>query len=110
MYKRLMCTVLTLIVVGLMAATLIRPASADDKFFFKDGDDPIVFLGDSITEQRMYTAFIEAYVLTRFPTWKLRFRNIGWGGDTAYMQQRQGFENGLKRDILALKPAAITID
>ena len=34
----------------------------------------MVFLGDSITEQRMYTAYIEAYVLTRFPDWKVRFR------------------------------------
>ena len=110
MFKRLMCTVLALVVVGMMAATLARPASAEDKFFVRDGDNPIVFLGDSITEQRMYTAFIESYVLTRFPTWKLSFRNIGWGGDTSWLQQRQGFENGLKRDILALKPAAITID
>jgi lysophospholipase L1-like esterase len=110
MFRRLVCPVLTLAMVVLMAGSLIQPASAADKFFFKDGDCPIVFLGDSITEQRMYTAFIESYVLTRFPTWKVCFRNIGWGGDTSWLAQRQGFENGLKRDILALKPAAITID
>jgi lysophospholipase L1-like esterase len=85
------------------------PALADD-FFFRNGDDPIVFLGDSITEQRMYTAYIEAYVLTRFPEWNVRFRNIGWGGDTSWLSKRGSFDNGLKRDILSLKPAAITID
>ncbi len=31
-------------------------------FFIKDGDR-VVFLGDSITEQRLYTTYIEAYAL-----------------------------------------------
>src|SRR2546422_4395140 len=56
-------------------------------FFIKDGDR-VVFLGDSITEQRLYTTYIEAYALTRFPQWKLTFRNVGWGGDTSWLRQR----------------------
>ena len=58
-------------------------------FFFHDGDTPIVFLGDSITEQKMYTTCVEAYVLSRFPKWNVTFRNIGWGGDTAWLQMRK---------------------
>ena len=65
---------------------LAASALAGD-FFIRDGDR-VVFLGDSITEQRLYTAYIEAYALTRHPDWKLTFRNVGWGGDTSWLRQR----------------------
>src|SRR5438132_4798462 len=64
----------------------VMSAGAGD-FFIKDGDR-VVFLGDSITEQRLYTTYIEAYALTRYPKWKLSFRNTGWGGDTSWLRQR----------------------
>jgi len=101
---------------GLALAALTVPvpsgaaAAQAGKFFFHDGDSPIVFLGDSITEQRMYTTYIETYVLTRFPKWTVTFRNIGWGGDTVWLSQRRNFEAGVRRDILPLHPKAITID
>src|SRR5712691_7546901 len=98
-------------------------------FFIKDGDR-VVFLGDSITEQRLYTTYIEAYVLTRYPKWKLTFRNVGWGGDTSWLRQRahpdekqlfaadeaaqqkmveDSVGKGLKRDVLPLKPTLVTV-
>ena len=86
------------------------PVTRGEKFFFQDGDRPAVFLGDSITEQRMYTTYIETYVLSRYPRWNITFRNIGWGGDTSWLSRREGFDAGLKRDILPLHPVAITID
>jgi lysophospholipase L1-like esterase len=92
------------------AAQSARPNEVAPGFFFRDGDTPIVFLGDSITEQRMYTTCVEAYVLTRFPKWNVTFRNVGWGGDTAWLQMRKNYETGMKRDILPLKAKAITID
>ncbi len=37
-----------------------QPATPEtDAFFLHSGDSPVVFLGDSITEQRMYTTLIE---------------------------------------------------
>src|SRR5678816_277876 len=63
-------------------------------FLIHDGDS-VVFLGDSITEQRLYTTYIEAYALTRHPEWKLTFRNVGWGGDTAWLRQRAHPEEDL---------------
>ncbi len=99
-------------------------------FFVRDGDR-VVFLGDSITQQRLYTTYIEAYVLTRHPQWKLSFRNVGWGGDTAWLRQRahpdetqlfaadeatqqrmvdKAVSFGLDRDVLPLKPTAVTVD
>ena len=88
----------------------IEVPAAPTPFFFRDGDTPAVFLGDSITEQKMYTTLIETYVLTRYPDWKITFRNAGWGGDTAGMAKRNGIDIGLPRDVLALSPKAVLID
>lgn len=89
---------------GLVLSALCGLARAEppgtQAFFFRDGDRPALLLGDSITEQRMYSTLIEAYVLTRFPRWNVSFRNVGWSGDTSWFSQRQGFENGLARDEL----------
>ena len=86
------------------------PVTHGEELFFPDGDRPAVFLGDSITEQRKYTTFIETDVLSRYPRWNITFRNIGWGGNTSWLSRREGFDAGLKRDILPLHPVAITID
>lgn len=116
---------------AMLAASPLLPATATaaDKFFFHNGDR-VVFLGDSITEQRLYTTYLEAYTLSRYPKWKLTFRNVGWGGDTSWLRQRahpdearlfaaspeelqkmveQSVATGLGRDVLPLKPTAITI-
>ncbi len=93
----------------LLAVDTEAPAPTSD-FFFHDGDIPAVFLGDSITEQRMYTTLVETYVLTRFPTWKISFRNAGWGGDTVWLTRRGDFNTGLQRDVLSLQPKSVTID
>src|SRR5438045_2222148 len=50
-------------------------------FALKDGDR-VLFYGDSITEQRLYTSYVEQYVLTRFPDRHISFINTGWGGDS----------------------------
>src|SRR6185503_8184562 len=99
------------------------------EYQIRDGDR-VVFLGDSITEQRLYTTYIEAYALTRHPTWKLSFRNVGWGGDTSWLRQRahpdekqlfaadeatqqkmveDSVGKGLGRDVLPLKPTLVTV-
>jgi lysophospholipase L1-like esterase len=79
------------------------PCAAAD-FFFKDGDK-IVMMGDSITEQHLYSSYVEAWSLTRFPAWNLRFFNVGIGGDGA-----PGGNNRFKRDVLPYAATAITVD
>lgn len=74
------------------------------KDFVLRARDRIVFLGDSITEQQLYTNYVEAYLASRFPELKLTFFNAGWGGDTA-----PGGCARLDRDVLALKPDVVTI-
>ncbi len=66
--------------------------------------DRVAFFGDSITQQRLYTRFVEEYGLTRFPDWKLTFVNAGWGGD----RTPPGAER-MARDVLALHPDVVAI-
>lgn len=78
-------------------------ASAAD-FFFKDGD-VVVMIGDSITEQHLYSNYVEMWTVTRFPNWKLTFRNVGIGGDRS-----PGGNGRFARDVLLHKPTAMTVD
>jgi lysophospholipase L1-like esterase len=45
--------------------------------------DRVVFLGDSITEQRLYTRFVQQYVYCRYPELDIKFYNSGWSGNAA---------------------------
>jgi lysophospholipase L1-like esterase len=69
----------------------------------KDGDT-VVFLGDSITHQCLYTQYVEDYFYTRYPKMHIRFHNAGVGGDRA--------KDALTRfdeDVAAYKPKYVTI-
>ncbi|WP_373650259.1 SGNH/GDSL hydrolase family protein [Schlesneria sp. DSM 10557] len=95
-----------LIVLTCFASTLPapRPRAESAEFFFKDGD-VVVMIGDSITEQHLYSNYVEMWTVTRFPHWKLTFRNVGIGGDTS-----GGGNARFARDVLAFKPTAMTVD
>ncbi len=88
-------------VLGVMSATL--PARAAD-FFFKDGDR-VVMMGDSITEQYLYSSYVELWTLTRFPAWNVTFINVGINGDVA-----SGGKARFKRDAVFHAPTAMTVD
>jgi lysophospholipase L1-like esterase len=68
-----------------------------------DGDT-LVFLGDSITHQCLYTQYIEDYYYTRYPKLRIHFHNAGVGGDKAC--------DALDRfdaDVAQYKPRYVTI-
>lgn len=88
---------------GVLAVCCFSTAGADE-FFFKDGDT-VVMVGDSITEQHLYSNYVEMWTVTRFPQWKLTFRNVGIGGDRS-----GGGNSRFVRDVLSHKPTSITID
>ncbi len=94
---------LPLLLTALLVLAYARPAGAQE-FFFKD-NDVVVVMGDSITEQRLYSNYLEMWTISRFPAWKLTFRNVGIGGDRS-----TGGDNRFKRDVLAYKPTALTVD
>jgi lysophospholipase L1-like esterase len=99
-----------LALLGLVAVLTAAPAAdkakapAAGKFFFKDGDK-IVVMGDSITEQHLYSNYLEMWTVSRFPSWKLTFRNVGIGGDRS-----TGGNSRFKRDVLPYKATAMTVD
>ena len=64
----------------------------------------VVFLGDSITEQNLYTLYFELYVRSRWRAQRLRFVNVGWGGHRA----ADGLGR-LARDVLARQPAVVLV-
>lgn len=45
-------------------------------------DAVVVFLGDSITHQGLYTQYLENFFYTRYPELGIRFRNAGVAGDS----------------------------
>ncbi len=88
-----------------LAASAIAAAQ---NFSLKDGDT-VVFYGDSITDQRLYTTFTETYVLTRFPALRLKFVHSGWGGDRVGGGGGGPIDLRLRRDVIAHRPTVITI-
>jgi len=84
------------------AVLMLLAAQASNAGLVSPGDR-VVFLGDSITEQRMHTRYVMNYFALRYPGYSITFRNAGWTGDSA--------GNGLarlERDVLSLKPDVVT--
>jgi lysophospholipase L1-like esterase len=77
-------------------------------FYLKDGDR-VVFYGDSITEQRLYTTYVESYVVTRFPQLNVSFVHSGVGGDRVTGGWAGPIDLRLSRDVFAYKPTVMTI-
>jgi lysophospholipase L1-like esterase len=90
----------------LLACSMVLSAQGD--FYLKDGDT-VVFYGDSITDQRLYTTFTEAYVLTRFPKLNVRFVHSGWPGDQVDGGAGGPIDVRLARDVVAYHPSVVTI-
>ena len=77
-------------------------------FHLRQGD-VVVFYGDSITDQKMYTVLVETYVRTRFPKLDVKFVHSGWGGDTVNGGGGGAIDERLKRDVIRYKPTVMTI-
>jgi lysophospholipase L1-like esterase len=100
-------TGLACLLAGLLTVTALpagEKTAPHKKFFLKDGDT-VVMMGDSITEQLLYSNYVEMWAVSRFPAWKLTFRNVGIGGDRSV-----GGNGRFKRDVLAYKPTVLTVD
>ncbi len=91
----------------LLTALPALSALGDD--FYLKNDDRVVFYGDSITEQRLYTTFVETFVVTRFPSYTVNFVHSGWGGDRVTGGGGGPIDLRLKRDVFAYKPTVMTI-
>jgi lysophospholipase L1-like esterase len=97
----------TLRLIVCLVAAAASVVNAQD-FFLKNGDT-VVFYGDSITDQRLYTTFAETYVLTRFPALRIKFVHSGWGGDRVSGGGGGSIDVRLRRDVIAYRPTVMTI-
>jgi len=102
---KLLRRVLLLFAVVLALASV---ALAQSKFALKDGDR-LVFYGDSITDQRLYTTFVETFVVTRFPQMQVLFVHSGVGGDRVTGGWAGPIDVRLRRDVISYKPTVMTI-
>jgi len=87
---------------------LIAMRSHGQELALHDGDR-VVFYGDSITAQRLYTRFVEDFVLTRYPQMHVTFWNAGIPGDTVYGGYTGDATARLKRDVFPHQPTVVTI-
>ena len=63
----------------------------------------LAIIGDSITEQKLYSKFMETYLLACAGRTDMRIFQYGWSGETA-----GGFANRAENDILGFNPTVAT--
>ncbi len=88
--------------------TATTASSGAPGFAIASGDH-VVFYGDSITDQRLYTTFVETYIRTRFPAMDVHFTHSGWGGDRVGGGAGGSIGQRLERDVIAYKPTMVTV-
>jgi lysophospholipase L1-like esterase len=91
------------------AALFALALTARGADFYLHPNDTVVFYGDSITDQRLYTTYVETFILTRYPKLPVRFVHSGWGGDRVTGGGGGPIDDRLKRDVVTYKPTVITI-
>lgn len=81
---------------------------AQAKFAIKNGDR-VLFYGDSITEQKLYTVYAETFIVTRFPKLNVSFVHAGIGGDRVGGGWAGPIDLRLDRDVNPFKPTVMSI-
>ncbi len=77
-------------------------APAPGPLYLQPGDR-LAIIGDSITEQKIYSRIIETYLTVCVPELKVTARQYGWSGETA-----DGFTHRITNDCLRFKPTIAT--
>jgi len=80
-----------------------RKAPEPGPLFLKE-DDRLAIIGDSITEQRIYSRIMETYLTVCVPQLKVTTRQFGWSGETA-----EGFRRRMTNDCFRFKPTVATL-
>ena len=85
---------------GVLLFLVVAPLRAD---LLLQPHDFVAICGDSITEQKQYSVFMEDYFLMCQPAEGLRSAQFGWGCETA-----GGFNARIESDVLPFKPTVAT--
>ena len=95
-------SIVPLIIMMLIVAIAAIAAPAQHSARLQQGDF-VAICGDSITEQRLYSVYIQDYLLMCRPTGNLRTLQAGWSGE-----QAPGFLKRMENDVLTLGPNVAT--
>lgn len=63
----------------------------------------LAIAGDSITEQKLYSKYLETYFLVCAPELDIKVIQLGWGGETA-----PGFASRMDSDLIPWHPTVVT--
>jgi lysophospholipase L1-like esterase len=66
-------------------------------------NDRLAIVGDSITEQKMYSRIMETYLTVCVPQLNISVRQVGWSGETT-----EGFRRRMQQDCLTFHPTVAT--
>ena len=103
--------------VGTLGPYMYEPKPADEAFakfnprlapppgplLLKQGDR-LAIIGDSITEQKIYSRIIETYLTACVPQLNISTRQYGWSGE-----RTEGFLNRMDQDCLRFNPTVATL-
>ena len=84
----------------LASLVLAAPALAETQLM---PNARVAIIGDSITEQKLYSRFIETYLLACTGRKDIKCFQFGWSGETA-----QGFSSRLENDLSVFNPTVAT--
>ena len=90
-----------LLCLSVLFAMLTSVATAADPILKKG--DRLAIVGDSITEQKLYSKYIETYLLTCYPELEIQCFQFGWSGERA-----PGFAARMENDLIPWKPTVVT--
>ena len=87
----------------ILGACLSLPSAGISKDLILKKGDRVAIVGDSITEQKQYSRFIELYLLACVPELDLTMYQFGWSGERA-----PGFAVRMENDFVPWKPTVVT--
>ena len=80
-----------------MSLVALAPVASAADPVLKAGDR-VAIVGDSITEQKLYSKYVEAYLLASSGVPDVKVFQYGWSGERA-----DGFANRLENDLCRLR-------
>lgn len=87
--------------VSILVALAAQAAAAEP--LLRPGDR-VAIVGDSITEQKLYSKYMECYLLACSGVPDLEVMQFGWSGERA-----DGFANRAENDLAAFRPTVVTL-
>jgi lysophospholipase L1-like esterase len=90
------------ILILMLLSSLTRAEETAKESVLKKGSR-VAIVGDSITEQKLYSKYIETYLTVCLSDLELHVIQLGWSGETA-----PGFANRMNNDLLPWKPDVVT--